>query len=194
MCLALLLILLLPPEPVEVVGPLLGGIEFGGPFSGNNQEKLLKMGTRAFPAFEKLLADPQLDPMHVVRIFNVVEQVDADRSRFLEPAVARLADPHLGPRSQALSLLRKIGSARDTPAVVALLWDERQEGTYAAAHTLAVLGDRRAVTSLDIWLARGNHREPNRRVLREGVAEFRAELVKRLEKEQKEKAKKPPAK
>jgi hypothetical protein len=175
-----------PAEPVKVVAALLNGIEFK-----EQRQTLIKMGERAFPAFEAILADPESDPGHVARIFVVLMAVDADRRRFLDPTVMRLADPNDDVRSRAVRLLALIGSEKEAPSVVALLSDKEWTNAIAAAKTLAAIGDRRAVAAMDVWL-KASGRQADRTEdadaeLREYVAKYRDELKQRLDRAEKEK-------
>src|SRR5437867_5896722 len=102
-----------PPPPTEEeareIRTRLRDFEFGQKSYGI----LVKMGPKAFPVYEAILADPKSDPDSVARIFVVLEHVDADRSRFVEPAVQRLTDPESQVRIFAVRCLGKIGSSRD---------------------------------------------------------------------------------
>lgn len=144
---------------------------------------LIAFGERAFPVYLRILADADARHDEVGRIFNVVSNVEADRSGFLEYAVAKLADPQFLVRLPAVHLLGQIGSERDAAPVVALLSDERPEASYAAAKTLVVIGDQRALVAFDVWLLTGNHRENGD--LRQHVAKCRDKLKQRLEKAKK---------
>jgi hypothetical protein len=144
---------------------------------------LVEMGTKAFPAYEAILADPKTDPDSVGCIFAVLESVDADRGRFVDPAVRWLANPNWEARLYIVRCLGKIGSSREVAPVVALLADENPEVVAVAARTLVAIGDQRALAAMDIWLNSGSNR--NNEVLRKLVAESRDELKQRLEKEKK---------
>lgn len=150
---------------------------------------LIKLGKKAFPAYEAILRDTKSDPIHLVCVLNVVSVVPEDRSRFVEPTVLRLADPHRGVRYNATMLLGKIGSSRDALPVVALLADQQIENVYAAANTLAAIGDYRTVTAMDVWLVSGNRFDDAH--LLAHVKKCRDELKARLDKEKQQKEKPP---
>jgi HEAT repeat protein len=176
----------LTEEEVREIRGRLGDFEFNRESYG----VLVKMGPKAFPVYETILADPKSDPDSVTRIFSVLAAVDADRSRFVEPAVQRLADPEWGVRLSAVKCLAKIGSSRDGAPIVVLLADENPLVVFAAAKTLVAIGDRRTLAAMDVWLNSGVNRHDHAD-LRRHVAKCRDELKQRLDKEAKEK---PPGK
>ena len=121
--------------------------------------EMIGWGESAFPMYEVILADPDTKPAQVARAFIVIRQVKADRRRFLEIAVSRLADPARAVRGEAVRLLGEIGSEQDTPPVVALLSDHEELVCFAAAKALAAIGGKRDVAAMDVWLRSGNHRD-----------------------------------
>jgi hypothetical protein len=122
------------------------------------RQELIALGEKAFPAYERILADSEVSAFEAGRIFAVLQSVKADRSRFIEPAVKWLTVPDVKARWPAILLLGKIGSRKDSPPIDAQLWDEDIVIVRAAAETLAVLGGERELTALDIWLGSGSHR------------------------------------
>jgi hypothetical protein len=166
-------------EQAEKIRGMLRSFEF----NRKNYGILVGMGAKAFPAYEAILADPKTDPDSVGCIFTVLESVDADRGRFVDPAVRWLANPNWEARVYIVRCLGKIGSSREVAPVVALLADERPSVAFAAATTLVAIGDRRALAAMDIWLNSGSNRGD--KALREHVAKCRDELKQRLEKEKK---------
>ena len=154
--------------------------------------RLRGMSSDALPLYARIIDGPKEDSYIVTRTLVVLanSEMKADRSEFLDRAIAKLADPHPGIRQTAVELLARIGSARDAPPVVALLADEKFEIPMAAAKTLAAIGDRRSLAALNVWLATGRRLDnPNNdAVQRQRVAQFRDELKRRLD------AARPPAK
>lgn len=141
----------------------------------------------AFPLYARILDDPKEDSYIVEQTLWVLSKVNADRSRFLERAVAKLADAHPGVRLTAVELLAQIGSEQDAAPVVALLADEKWEVPFAAAKALAAIGDRRTLAAMDVWLNSGLHRAnvAEYEAQRKHVAKCRDELKQRLEKAKK---------
>jgi HEAT repeat protein len=148
-------------------------------------QELDALGEKAFPAYERILADPQASAHEVTGIFGVLLAVKADRSRFVEPAAKRLTETERGVRWCAVRLLGQIGSRKDSPPIVALLWDEDITIVRAAAEALAVIGGDRELTALDIWLKSGNHRTIVD--LRRTVQQCRDALQRKVEEEKKQK-------
>ena len=152
----------------------------------------------AIPLYARILADPGEDWRVVAAVLGVLAhpEMKGDRAPALDPCVVRLADPHPMVRLFAAELLAKIGTARDLAPVAVLLSDKEPDVRFAAARTLAAVGDRRALAAMDTWLAglppTTSPALPAR--AREYVAGQRDKLKERLDKEEKEKAKKPPAK
>lgn len=149
----------------------------------------------AFPLYARILDNPKEDPYIVGRVLWFLTEIKADRSQFLDRAVAKLADPDSGVRRSALNLLGVIGTARDEAPVVALLSDQEWTVAIAAAKTLAAIRDRRALAAIDVWLATStplkDHNERFNETFRQDIAKYRDQLKARLEKEEKEK---PPGK
>lgn len=152
-------------------------------------------GPAAFPLYHRLLGDVG-DRNRWVAIRTLVVLADpnmkGDRSQFLDRAAALLAHPHVSPRVEAANLIGAIGSARDAPPVVGLLWDEDRSMTYSAAKALAAVGDRRAADALEVWLKRADHRDDNE--LRRLVENFQVDIAERLKKEEDARKARPPAK
>jgi HEAT repeat protein len=146
----------------------------------NKQHPLVSLGEKAFPAYVKILEAKDAEPGDICSVFEILVQVKGDRSRFLEYAVNGLADKQFLTRLAAVELLGQIGSEKDAAPVVALLSDERREASFAAAKTLAAIGDRRTVVAFDVWLRSGNHWQD--RELLQHVTKRRDELKARLEK------------
>jgi hypothetical protein len=115
----------------------------------------------AFPLYARVLDDPMEDPGMVNAVLNILAlpDVTADKAGFVDRAVAHLAHKDVGVRRAAVNLLSRIGSSRDVAPVVALLTDPDVTVPYAAARTLAAIGDRRAFTAIDVWLGTGSHHD-----------------------------------
>ncbi len=150
----------------------LGGIEF------DDRQDLIRMGEKAFPAFETILNDPEAKLGEIIRILGLLSDVDADRSRFLEHAVRRTADTIPQIRSNAARLLGKIGTIAEASPLVALLSDKNEVSVNAAATALAAIGGPRELVALDAWLLGVAHADYPQ--LREHVKKCRTELVERL--------------
>ena len=80
-----------------------------GPFATEELEKVAAMGERLFPAFEKILDDPEYARGHAWRVFHVLRMMKCDRSRFLDRAVARLSDKDFSIRDTAIKFLQSAG-------------------------------------------------------------------------------------
>ncbi len=146
---------------------------------------LVEMGEKAFASYEAILADRSTNPYDVVRIFEVLGEVKADRSRFLETVVQRAVDPEPAVRAAAAKLLGKIGGVAEGPPLVALLSNKDEEVVKAAAASLAAIGGSRELVALDAWmLGLAHDKNPT---LRAHVAKCRDELAARLAKEPKKK-------
>src|SRR5262245_48729498 len=113
-----------PSTTTDDVRDLLQGKEFDG------YPKLRSMAEGAFPAFAEILSDPKATSFEVGRIFDVLLDMQAERSRFLEHVVRRLADSDAEVRWCAVRLLGQIGSARDASPAVALLSDSEKVAVY----------------------------------------------------------------
>jgi HEAT repeats len=158
-----------------------------------NQEKkrryLIRMGEKAFPAYEAILTDPKSPYDSVCGVLCILRYVKADRRCFIKYALARLTDEDFTVRHLALELLGKIGSSTEMPPVVALLSDEQEDIANCAARTLAALGGPNELVAMDVWLNGTSHRaNPH---LRSYVRECRDKLKKRLDEQSKDPTKDP---
>jgi HEAT repeat protein len=144
-------------------------------------EELVRLGEQAFPSYEKVLTDPKSHHSEVTRVFSVLRFVQADRRRFVEHAVRRLSDSHVGVRRSAVQLLGQIGGRGDASPIVALLWDEDRTAVYAAVEALSAIGGAREGSALDIWLRSGSRRDDA--ALRNHVQHTRDALRRKVEKE-----------
>lgn len=113
---------------------------------------LIELGERVFPIYLRILAAKDADPTEVGCIFGVLAAVKADRSQFLEHAVAGLTHEHVSVRRVAVQLLAQIGTVADLAPVVAMLSDSEWTNAIAAGKTLAAIGDKRTLTAMDVWL------------------------------------------
>jgi len=132
--------------------------------------KFEKLGTRRlYAAFEVILDDPRED-QETVCLFSTLLSHEGDRSRFVKPAVSRLAHPNPSVRTVALMLLEKIGTQNEATAVVALLSDRDRTVAEEAARALVKLGGPNEVVAMDAWL-QGDCRsdDPKFRRARAGV-------------------------
>lgn len=150
------------------------------------RQYLIALGEKAFPAYKRILADPHAD--EAGRIFSVLTVVKADPHCFLEQAITGLTHSDFFARLTAAGLLARIGSAHDAAPVVALLSDKRWEVPFAAAKTLAVIGDQRTLTAMDVWLNSAIHRDnaAEYEAQRKHIAKCRDELKQRLDKQKKQ--------
>lgn len=114
--------------------------------------KLLKLGVRAFPIYDSLLADPKLEDLHASRIFAVLCDVKGDRTRYLVSAQLALRNPNWHVRSAAVRFLAHIASPRDTSPIVAVLFDNNDVVAHAAATTLAAIGGPNDLIAMDVYL------------------------------------------
>lgn len=178
---------------VVQVKKLLYGHEFKQQYA-----TLVEMGEIAFPAFEAILTNPDVDPEEIQRIFVVLKSVKCDRSRFVEKAVERLGDSNARVRGSSVELLACIGSERDSQLLHILLSDGVTSIGYRAATTLATIGGNRDLTAFNVWLIISDHKRftPGKQAshdsLREHVAKCRDELKARLDKEKTQKSKPKP--
>ena len=147
----------------------------------------LELGTKAFPSYEKLLADPKTSTNQVARIFSVLREVPGDRSRFVETAVKSLTSPAPYLRDSAVRLLGAIGSRRDTAPIVASLYDNEIVVISAAAETLVELGGQRELVAFDVWLRAAKARGVGKPLI-DMLRKHRDALEFRLKLEEKNKA------
>lgn len=141
-------------------------------------QQLIRMGEKAFPAYEKILKDPKAASLEISGVLILLRRVQADRRPFLRHAVSRLADKEKYVRLSAVTLLKQIGSPAEASPVVALLSDEFKPVIYMAGKTLSAIGGPNEIVAMDVWLRGVSHRDD--RQLREHVQKCRDELKKRL--------------
>ena len=161
----------------------------------DERKLLVQHGEKIFPSFERILADRDANSTELTRLFIVLLAVKADRSRFLESAVAKLSHSDKSVRRVAVSFLGEIGSERDTAPIVALLADEEFTVGVAAAKTLSTIGGPRELAALNIWLTvtkpenYSKEWQGSYESLRKNVIKSRDALKERLDKEKAQKPK-----
>jgi HEAT repeat protein len=168
------------PPSAELVRNLLQGSES----QSSGLPQLVKLGAKALPAYEVILADPKSKPLELLVVMGLVSEIKADRTRFRDLAVGLF--PHSDPRvrREALQLLAEIGTEQDTSPILAMLSDEEKLIRQEAAKTLVKLGGKRDLVALDIWLKTGNYRNDIHYL--NFVKECRDKLEKRLKETPKE--------
>jgi hypothetical protein len=144
------------------------------------RDKLVSLGTAAFLVYDAILADPNHHSLERARIFDVLKDVEGDRSRYVELAIQSLSHADTPLRYAALRLLAKIGSKADTAPVVALLFDEERLIVYEAAETLVAIGSRRDLVAFDAWLRNAATNKLDSLII-EGIQKRRDALKKRLD-------------
>ena len=122
------------------------------------RQYLIRMGEKAFPAYEAILSDPKSPHYEVCGVLVLLRDVKADRRCFLKHAISRLTDAQDGVRLCAVTLLEYIGTTVEASPVVALLSDEDTSIVYATARTLAAIGGSNEVVAMDIWLRGARYR------------------------------------
>jgi HEAT repeat protein len=120
--------------------------------------QLKEDGEEVLPYIAQILTNPGSDRMlDRAFIFASKNLTQYDCKRLVEPTVSHLTHHNWEIRSDAVWLLRTIGSRADTPPVVAMLYDEDKGVRVCAAGCLEKLGGKRELLALDIWL-----RDPTR--------------------------------
>lgn len=149
--------------------------------SGGEQQQLVDLGARLFPAYQRILAAPDVKHTETARILSALAEVKGDRKQFLDPTVTALAVPNNDVQQSAVRLLKQIGTAQESAPLTAILWSSEWTTKYAAAETLVAIGDRRGVDALQIWL----NSPPNQqdRKLYDHVMKCRNDLWDRLNRE-----------
>jgi hypothetical protein len=165
-----------PPLPLRLVDLLVEER-----YDEYHRPRLLAMGDKMFPTYEKILATVQIRHEAKERIFLLIGEVKADRRQFIEPALNHLGSQNLPVKIAALELLAKIGTPAEAAAVVALLSSRDPKIASAAATTLVALGGPRELIAMDVWLNGGDH--PNNVELRLHVKKSREALKQKLDKE-----------
>jgi hypothetical protein len=150
---------------------------------GGEHKKLISLGSKLFPAYQRILAAPDINHTEQSGIYAALAEVNGDRSQFLDHAVSGLASRSDRVQFSAVILVKQIGSAREAAPVVALLWDTDPVTKHVAADTLRVIGDRRTVDALQIWLNVPANQQ--NRQLFDHVTKCRNDLFDRVERERK---------
>jgi hypothetical protein len=158
------------PDTMYAVRWYLSTIENDGP------EELIRRGKRMFPIYLKLLSNPCVGLNEKARLLYVVRQVDADRSMFIDSAVALmlLQTKTTFVHHSATHLLTKIGGPKEAMRVAPLLSDSDPDARANTAYLMAEIGGADALDVLD--------GKPRDEADRRRVAEQRDRLKDRLEK------------
>lgn len=176
----------LTPKQEAAILQMLGGDDT---FLEAEFAQLGGFSSAAFPLYCRILDAKDEDRYLVVRTLYVLSQIKEDRSQFVDRALSRLAHSHPSVRRTAVELLAQIGSSRDAAPVVALLSDKEWTISFAAAKTLATIGDQRTLIAMDVWLNTNVYKDDEQ--LREHIIKCRDELKARLDKEKQQKEKPP---
>ncbi len=145
-----------------------------------DKDKLVKVGAAAFPAYEAIIADPRSGETEYGRIFWVLHDIPADRTRFIEPVIKSLTSRSEPLRRSAVRLLGKIGTEKEIAPIVALLSDEEISVVHEAAAALAAIGGERELVALEIWIRAAKAQKLDSLFI-EGVSKPCDALKKRLE-------------
>ncbi|MFO0808056.1 MAG: HEAT repeat domain-containing protein [Gemmataceae bacterium] len=148
--------------------------------AGEVNQYLVSLGSRAFPAYERILNDPACKPHEIAAIFSILKDVPADRSRFVGRAVQGLADASELVRWPAVMLLGEIGSRNDVSPLVAEMVSDDIMVVGAAAEALAKIGGPSELLAMDVWLAASSSAKRDR-TYRSVVQKHREALARKLE-------------
>jgi HEAT repeat protein len=134
---------------------------------------------RVFAACEVMLTNPR-DDDESAAVLLLLSRRKGNRSRFVAPAVEGLKHADEGVRAGAATLLGKIGSPNEVPALRDLLSDPDEGVVMAVASALVALGGQDELNALDRWLAGPGREERYDFGVRDSVTKARADLAKRL--------------
>lgn len=127
-----------------------GGV--GDVMAIRNTEWLLRQGEKAFPAYEAILSDTNSTTDEIFGVICVLNDIEADRRRFIKYVIPRLTDARSGTRHNAVCLLEKIGSTAETSPLIALLSDKHSETVCVTAEVIAAIGGPNDLVAMDVWL------------------------------------------
>jgi hypothetical protein len=134
---------------------------------------------RVLAACEVMLTNPK-DDAERAAVLLMVSRRKGDRSRFVAPAVEALKHKDEGVRAGAATLLGKIGSPNEIPALRGLLSDPEEGVVQAVAPALAALGGQDDLNALDKWLDGPGREERYDFGTRDRVEKARCDLMMRL--------------
>ncbi len=149
--------------------------------------QFLSWGSRAFPACEAMLTDPECDPLHAAGACDIICLVKGDRERFIPLLLRRLRDPDallcVGVtnvwggkklnedgltlyrnmvRQAAIYALGEIGDERVTEFIFPFLSDPDGSTRREALEALPKIGGKRDLEALDALLGNAPPvRDPN---------------------------------
>lgn len=149
--------------------------------AGGEQQQLVQLGLTVFPAFQRILVAADVTPTEKARIFSAVAEMKGDRKQFLDHTVTALAVHNDDVQQSAVRLLKQIGTAQESAPVIAMLWCSEWTTKYAAAETLVVIGDRRTVDAMQIWVTHSRNQQD--RKLYDHVVKCRNDLWDRINRE-----------
>jgi hypothetical protein len=193
-----------PPRPPNWLDPkdtkaVSNRIHVGG--DRDKMAWLVAMGEELYPAFQEIL-DHEEDYRQGCSwcIFGLLCRMKGDRTRFLNNALALLADKDWRTRESALEFIGSAGSEKEAAPVAVLMLDEHYRVRRAAARVLSQIGGKRELVVFDLIFKNAKVYEKDGKLLLDNFdIEFyeqdRDNLKARLKKQEEEKAKaKPPEK
>lgn len=165
-----------------VILMLIGADDFG-PEEQRQFDEVIQAGSKYFSIYESILNDPITIDFEIRRLFYFLSLIKDDASCFMDKALQYLSDGKRDVKHSIIQFIGNHGSKRDLSVLVSLLYDKELPVVGAAAQALSKIGDERAAIALKIWLDSDSHRDIPQQ--KDFVANCRAELILRLEKEKK---------
>jgi hypothetical protein len=157
-----------------------------------NKQVYLAYGPLAYPAYRAILDDKKSTSTEVTLVLSILYATKIDIRYFTPQLVRLLTSDSAHFRAMATELLGRHATATDAPQFAVLLFDPDKYVLFRAAEALSKVGDRNALTALELWqTSKANTAHPGYRAV---VKDYENALRKRLEKEEAEKKKVEPPK
>jgi HEAT repeat protein len=123
-------------------------------FDNEIRDEILSYGDRAMSVIEDILSSRQndeIDELRVSRALNILSHFGSGAQKLHPLVLKQLVAENALVRNSAVYALASIGSSKDVPIVVAMLYDPDKSVRRGAVRVLGNFGDESAILAIEVW-------------------------------------------